>query len=199
MRGIEIAVLSAGTLWLAMLSFVTVLVVRQIALITARLDAAGSLFSVADDGLEVGNKLSQDMLSRIPELRGDLAYVLVISATCMPCRELASELATLKYETPPTIALLAGREELAQGLQELLPTQIGVIRDPDATDLANDGFQLQSTPFAFQVEHGTITGKAYLRSATHLLELIQARKKQDHSPVNEPQRMAEGEEGGIRV
>lgn len=196
MRGIEIAIVSGGALWLAVLSFVLILVIRQIALVTARLDAAGSLFSVADDGLDVGNEVPEEILSRIPQLRSDLAYVLVISATCMPCRELATELSTIPYEAPRTVALLAGREELAQGLEELLPQHIEVIRDPDATELAKDGFQLQSTPFAFQVERGTITGKAYLRSATHLVELIEARRQQGEAILDEP---AIGEPGEVAV
>jgi len=172
--------------WMSVLTLVVVLLVRQIALLTLRLDAGQTQFAPADDGLDVGTVLSEEVITAMPELRDRLAYLLVLSASCTPCRELADDLRGWQFDVP-VVALVAGREELADAIAGLMPPRVRTIRDPEASELAREHLSIESAPFALQVEGGIITGKAYLHSSAHLGELIEARRAQAAVLVNEPE------------
>jgi hypothetical protein len=172
--------------WVAALTLVVVLLVRQIAILTLRLDAGQTQFAPADDGLDVGTVLSEEVIEAMPELRDPLSYLLVLSASCNPCRELAEDLRGWEFEVP-VVALVAGREELASGIAGLMPSSVRTVTDPEASDLAREHLSIVSAPFALQVEGGMITGKAYLHSSAHLAELIEARRTQATSLVDAPE------------
>lgn len=177
MSGLGISALVLTGVWIGILTLVVLLVVRQIALLTVRLDhvRTGPAFDFGNDGLEVGSQVPEEVTAALPELKTDLTYLLLVSATCNPCRTLVSELQGQGFASERNIiALVPGRDELADGLVTMLPPGIPSIRDPQASALAKS-LQIQSTPFALKVEEGIVTRKAYLHSAADLAQLIEGR------------------------
>ena len=71
------------------------------------------------------------------------------------------------------VALVPGSEEQASELAALLPPGIRAVLDPEATSLA-ESLEIQSTPFALEVERGTVTRKAHLYGgASALIEFVE--------------------------
>jgi hypothetical protein len=67
-----------------------------------------------------------------------------------------------------------GREELASELAALLPHNTRAVFDPEATELA-ESLDLESTPFALEIERGTITKKAHLfGGASALMQFMES-------------------------
>src|SRR5829696_5952677 len=133
MSALAIVALVLACVWLGVLTFVVVLLVRQVGLLTVRLSMATQAISLDDDVAEV-----------MPD--GERAYLLLISASCEPCRELVAELDGHHFEQS-VVALVPGRQEQASELAALLPPGIRVVFDPEATHLA-ESLDLESTPFA---------------------------------------------------
>jgi hypothetical protein len=129
MSALAIVALVLVCAWLGVLTFVVVLLVRQIGLLTVRLSVATQAISLDDDG----HRFEQSV-----------------------------------------VALVPGREEQAGELAALLPTGIRVVLDPEATQLA-ESLDLESTPFAIEVEGGTVTSKVHLfGGASALLEFVES-------------------------
>src|SRR5215208_4133817 len=123
------------------------------------------------DGRVVGSSLREDVAVVMPD--GERAYLLLISASCEPCRELVAELDGHHFEQS-VVALVPGRQEQASELAALLPPGIRVVFDPEATHLA-ESLDLESTPFAIEVEGGTVTSKVHLfGGASALLEFVES-------------------------
>lgn len=171
----------AVCVWLGVLTIVMVLVVRQISLLTARLDSRiATPVDMDNDGLSIGEEVHESVKELIPETQEELTYVLVLSSTCSPCREIAPQLANYP-RSAATVALVAGSPELATGLAEMLPPDLRVLRDPDAAAIAKL-LRVESAPFALEVECGVITGKAYLHDASEFRNLMNARRQQSDLP-----------------
>lgn len=177
MTGLEVAGLVTVAVWLSIVTLVLVLVVRQIALLTVRLENSGTeRFSLADDGLEVGSTVPASALSALALSDTERAYLLLLSSTCLSCREIAPSL-----EPPPDFAaraLLPGKGELPDAMARLLPDGFQVVRDPVATEVAAL-LQIKSTPFVLELDRGSVTGKAYLYSAEDFSRLVDARETSD--------------------
>ena len=156
--------------WLGVLTFVVMLLVRQVGLLTVRLSVATQAMPLDDDGPELGSSLSEDVAEVMPE--EDPAYLLLISADCDPCRELAAELEGHSFEQA-IVALVPGRQEQASALAALLPHDIRTVLDPEATELA-ESLDLESTPFALEIKHGTIARKVHLHGgAPALIQFVE--------------------------
>ena len=175
MSALAIAALVLVCVWLGVLTLVVVLLVRQIGLLTVRLSVASQAFSLDDDGPEVGSSLPEEVTSMLPELKEEeRAYLLLISAGCTPCRELVADLGGHRFEQK-VVALVPGREEQAREMAALLPSGMRVVLDPQAVALAG-ALKLESTPFALEVERGTVTEKAYLHEgASDLIAFVESR------------------------
>src|SRR5215213_1017214 len=158
MSALAIVALVLACVWLGVLTFVVVLLVRQVGLLTVRLSIATQAISLDDDGPEVGSALPEDVAEVMPD--GERAYLLLLSASCEPCRELVVELDGHRFEQS-VVALVPGRQEQAGELAALLPPGIRVVLDPEATQLA-ESLDLESTPFALEVESGTVTRKVHV-------------------------------------
>ena len=159
--------------WLGVLTLVAVLLVRQIGLLTVRLSVASQTLSLDDDGPEVGSSVPEDVASVLSDLEEDRGYLVLISAGCTPCRELVVDLGEHSFEQK-VLALVPGREEQASELAALLPSGIRVVLDPEATELA-ESLGLESTPFAIEVEGGTVTRKTYLHEgASDLIAFVES-------------------------
>ena len=72
------------------------------------------------------------------------------------------------------VALVPGRQEQAAELAALLPEGIKVVLDPEATELA-ESLDLESTPFALEVDSGTVTRKVHVYGgASALVEFVES-------------------------
>ncbi len=173
MSALAITALVLVCAWLGVLTLVAVLLVRQIGLLTVRLSVASQTLSLDDDGPEVGSSVPEDVASVLSDLEEDRGYLLLISAGCTPCRELVVDLGEHGFEQK-ILALVPGREEQASELAALLPSGIRVVLDPEATELA-ESLELESTPFAIEVEGGTVTRKTYLHEgASDLIAFVES-------------------------
>jgi hypothetical protein len=174
MSALAIAALVLVCIWLGALTLVVVLLVRQIGLLTVRLSIAGEAASLDDDGPEVGTSIPETVASVLPSRGEERAYLLLISSTCTPCRELVADLRGEHRFEQKVVALVPGPEELARELAELLPPGTRAVLDPQATELA-EAIDLESTPFALEVEGGTVTRKAFLHDgASELIEFVES-------------------------
>jgi hypothetical protein len=173
MSGLAIAALLLACVWLGVLTLVVVLLVRQVGLLSVRLSSANRLPSLNDDGPEIGSSVPEEVAAELPELEGERTYLLLVAATCTPCRELIADIGERYFEQTVT-ALVAGREEAAEELAGFLPScGIRTVLDPKATRLARD-LEIRSTPFVLEVERGTITRKAYLYDGgSELVEFLE--------------------------
>ena len=173
MSALTLAALVLVCIWLGVLTLVVVLLVRQIGLLTVRLSVAGEATSLDDDGPEVGSSVPKDVALELPDHAEEHAYVLLISSSCTPCWELVADLGEHRFEQK-ILALVPGREELASELAALLPSGMRVVLDPEATRLAG-ALQLESTPFVLEIEHRTVTRKAYLHEgASDLIGFVES-------------------------
>ncbi len=119
--------------------------------------------NVDEDGPPVGGELPVEVGLLAPELTTGRVPVILLSATCSPCREIADKLDGDRVE-PGTVALVAGRPELADGVANLLPSHVRVLRDPCATQVAQL-VQISSTPFGLLLDGGRVVRKGYLHTA----------------------------------
>jgi hypothetical protein len=173
MSGLEIGVIVLATAWLAVLTLVVLLLVRQIGLLTVRLDmAAGERTSMDDDGLAVGTQVSARTVAALPELNSGEKYLLLFAASCDPCLDVADEVGRLELDGD-VVALVAGKEELADDIAARLDG-VRIVRDPEATELAGE-LAVSSVPFAFAISETVVAAKKYLHSARDLEELMRAR------------------------
>ena len=171
MSALAIVALVLVCAWLGILTFVVVLLVRQVGLLTVRLSMATQAMSLDDDGPEIGSTLPEDVAEVMPD--DEQAYLLLISASCEPCRELVVELDGHRFEQS-VVALVPGRQEQAGELAALLPPGIRVVVDPEATQLT-ESLDLESTPFAIEVAGSTVTRKVHLfGGASALLEFVES-------------------------
>ena len=171
MSALAITALVLVCAWLGVLTFVVVLLVRQVGLLTVRLTMATQTMSLDEDGPEIGSALPEDVAEVMPE--EEPAYLLLISAGCDPCRELVAELDGHRFEQS-VVALVPGRQEQASELAGLLPPGVQTLLDPQATLLA-ESLDLDSTPFVLEVESGTVTRKIHIfGGASALIEFMRS-------------------------
>jgi hypothetical protein len=172
MNGLETAALVLVALWLGSLTLLVVLVIRQVALLTERVDRPGAIH-VMEDGPALGSRAPDEVLASLPRMDTGVTHLLLLSASCTPCRQLAEDLRGKALpQNGTTIALVPGRKERADDIAGLLPGEIQVIRDPDATELAHV-LALQRVPAAITVERGIVIAKAPpLSSASELLGFL---------------------------
>jgi hypothetical protein len=171
MSSLAIAALVLVCVWLGVLTFVVILLVRQVGLLTIRVSIATRATSLDEDGPEIGTSLPEDVAEVMPEK--ERSYLLLISEGCDPCRELVAELEGHRFEQK-MVALVPGREEQAAELAALLPQDIKVVLDPEAIQLV-ESLDLESTPFVLEVEDGIVTRKVHLfGGASALIEFVES-------------------------
>lgn len=168
MTGIGVGALVAVAVWLALLTLGLILCIRELTLLRIRVDR-GPEFSVDDDGLSIGEAVPPDVLEVIPQHTRH-PFILLLSATCGPCRELAESLGATDIGND-VIVLVPGREELAEGMVSMLPEELEIVRDPKAVELARS-LRVQSTPFLFAIADGVVESKKYVRSVDDFLQFV---------------------------
>jgi hypothetical protein len=174
MNNLVVVAIIVMTAWLVILSVLLLLSIRQIGILTVRLSMDGERFSLDKDGPEIGSNLPAEVIKIVPEVESLDANFMLLSASCNPCRDLAANLG--EYTFPAKIiVLLAGREELAEGLVSMLPSDFQIVRDPEATQVAA-AFHIESTPFGVGITNGKVIQKAYLHSKDDLFALVNRQK-----------------------
>lgn len=173
MDPLSLIALIAATVWIVVLSLVVLLLVRQVALLDVKLQRGASR-ATPREGLMIGREIPASVAGELPEMRNGVVYLLLMSAICGPCREVAPELRRLRIEEA-VVALVPGGGDAVSGLVSLLPTWVRVIVDPTATEMAKQ-LQIDTTPFALEVEFGMITGKVFIHEARDLMHLVEARR-----------------------
>jgi len=168
MSGLEIAALAVVAVWLVVATAVVMLLVRQVGLLTLRADRAAE--GPRLDGISVGSAVPEPVAELLPA-GGVRTNVLVLGATCGPCRQLVDDLATAQL-TGITLALVEGEPVSGEAVASRLPESVVTVVGP-AADTAMKAFDLQTTPFLFIVENGVVVGKDVLRGASHLLSLTE--------------------------
>jgi hypothetical protein len=171
MSSLETVALVLVTAWLALISLLVLLLVRQVGLITVRLDRARSAGAPVADGLAVGDRLPSEVTDRLAGTLADTrAYLLVLGAVCQPCRQLLDDLRDARFDAP-VHAVVSGSAEHAEAVLELVPETMQPVREPAATAIVR-ALEIESTPFVFEVRDGQVTAKAMVRGAEHFLAFI---------------------------
>ena len=163
MSALAIVALVLACVWLGVLTFVVVLLVRQVGLLTVRLSMATQAISLDDDGPEVGSILPEDVAEVMPD--GERAYLLLISASCEPCRELVVELDGHQFEQS-VVALVPGRQEQASELAALLPRHEGRSSIPRRPSWPSHWIS-KAHRSPSKSEGGTVTSKGSTCSGAH--------------------------------
>lgn len=178
MSGLEVVALAVVAAWIAILTVLVLVTIRQVGILTLQLGSNGAATTtigdgrVPADGLPIGTKIPGEVQRAIPESAMHPSFLVLVSATCNPCRELADEFNKQGFDRDESVVvLLTGEENLAAPLAALMPSKVRVIRDPQATTLARS-LQLQLVPSALAIEAGRVTGRAYLRRLSDLFELL---------------------------
>ena len=185
MSGLGTLALVLATIWLAALTMVALVLVREVAVLRFHQGQRTRASAPARQGLDIGRDLPPLVRELVPETSTGVVYVILTSAICAPCRELVTQLRQLKIDEP-VVALVAGRSDVAEDLVAMFPPYVRVVRDPLATTLA-DALELRTTPFAMELEFGQVTGKAFLHEASHLMNLIRARRTGLRKLVRQPE------------
>ena len=181
MSGLVILIVVLFGIWLAALTLVAALTIRQIALLTVRFSevrvdgdtvpVGNGTFSVADDGPEVGSEIPDEVLSMVPQLRQSRTYVLLIAATCGSCRRMAAELSKRRF-IAPVVALIPGPEGLASDVAKLLPPELQIVQGRTATTIA-EHLRIRSTPYAFAIEAGMLIKKSYMYYPSDFVKFVE--------------------------
>ena len=162
------------SVWLGILTLIIVLTLRQIGIMTVQLSMVGPGFSVDTDGPEVGSSVPDTVITTLPQMNDELTTIMLISAACTPCRTLAEDLRKYHFDSP-VVTLLTGRQNLADSLAEALSSNTHIVRDPQATQIA-EAFNIHSTPYALRIEAGKVKLKTYVRTADHFLALVEGHR-----------------------
>ncbi len=174
MTPLEVGALIVVSIWLAVLSFIVLLLVRQLGLIAVGLSEGQSQ---PEDGLPVGNPVPGDVKGSLPTLDRDLAYLLFVSPRCSSCAALLEEMTTRIFPASEVYAIMPGVDE-QHDFRKRVPASFLQVIDPDATAIGRS-LKVRSTPYALQVENGIVTGKAVIQDADDLERLIVAHEYSD--------------------
>jgi hypothetical protein len=179
MSALQLTALILSGFWLGVLTLAVLLLVRQVSVLTVRLDIAIQQFSPSNDWLAVGAPVPEEVTTALPQLREGLHYILALSATCEPCRDLVAQFDGQEV-IRHVLALVSGPPERAENLIDFLPPSVEVIRDPRASSLLRS-LQIRSTPYAVEMENGIVSGTVFPSEVTDLFRLMAARAAKDRS------------------
>jgi hypothetical protein len=189
MSSSEVAVITFATIWLGVLTLTVLVLVRQLGVLTVQLEALRQSSSSSYGLTPVGTSLTKATVEMLPVLEQGTHYVLALSGTCAPCRDLVLDLKGKQLPVNPLV-LLSGPSDAVDGLIELLPEGVDAVRDSEAGVLFSS-LQIETTPSALEVTDGLVSGNAVLRNGDDLLALMRAnvdsRQVRRVSPQSSPE------------
>lgn len=151
--------LVALALWAAAATLAILVLIRQVSLISVRLDLTMRLPDLTDVG--VGPELGQPI--ELTELRVASRYVLVaVTGTCTSCHDFVSDLKERRPDglRDELVLLVAGRGRPVRDLLERVPDWVAhVVRDPVATQIGSR-LGLSRTLVALHVVDGRLIGRS---------------------------------------
>jgi hypothetical protein len=160
------------SVWLLILTAVVVLLARQLAIVSFRIIRSDQFNSVdvGEDGPELGTEISQSWLTRLGIEDG--GTVVVLSATCVTCREVVDGLEGLE-PVSHLVFLLSGAGEIADSMRDRLSRvpDVSVVQDRMAETFAEE-FSIKSVPFALTVNDGHVVSKGYVYNAAAFLGAV---------------------------
>ena len=171
MSSAELIALIGVAIWLAVLTVVLILVIRQIGLLTVRLTYAAPHSPADEHGPDIGTPLPESVTDAL-QLNGEGRVILFLSGTCAPCREFVTSASPSDFQHG-TVTLISGREELAGQVADMLPDDAERVLDPVSDAVAKD-LGIEMVPFGLLVANGRVEGKGYLRSSADLERLREA-------------------------
>lgn len=168
----------AGGVWALAMTVALLAAIRQISLISVRLDLQMRLPDLSEmgDGPDAGMEVS---IAALDEFGSDLV-VLALAGSCASCRRFVESLPDESALPVALVVLLAGRGAPTRELAAQFPTWVSVIRDPQATAIGRE-LELSRTLVALQLQERQITGKADITTIDDLLSLVTA--SEVHSPT----------------
>jgi hypothetical protein len=181
MSAIAVAALVLAAVWLVALTVVVMLLVRQVGLVTIRLDRAREQSSPVNDGLATGSDLPESAVGVLPE-DAEPAYLLILAAGCHPCRELADSMHDMPLSR--AVAIVSGRLDRAADLAGRLPRWLPATFDPQAATIVEE-LHVSTTPFVFEVRDGRIAAKAVVRGADHLASFLVRSQDLERRPASD--------------
>lgn len=185
MSGLETAAVIAVAAWLGVMTLALLMLVRQIGLLSAW---AERNTNTRDDGLDIGVAVPEPAREVLPQLTAGLNYVVFLAGNCQPCREFAleasrsPELDELR-DTHRIAAVVTGEDVQAEEVARMLPRWFEVARHDEAV-LLTQTFEVQTTPAVYEVDRGTVTGRAVAGyGLLNFLNLIDARATSDAAEI----------------
>jgi hypothetical protein len=173
---VELAAWLVVAAWLTGLSLAVLAVARQVAVLQlhASTPSTSGYFDVHSDGPAVGSPVPDSLRAASWYPGGDFV-VMILSATCGPCREVVDELCRSGGPDLPVHSFVAGRAEMAEPLLDQLAAELAghAHGEPEASDVTQ-AFGVQSSPFALLVSDDIVADKRYVRAASDVLELASA-------------------------
>lgn len=181
MSTLGLIALVVGAIWLAGVSFVLILLTRQLDLLRAW---AVEQTANPSDGLEVGADVPKRFSTVESREAVEPIYLLFLGGNCQPCREFAleardsSRLQEMRGRHG-MVAVVTGTDAQAEDLIALLPSWFTTVQGSHASELMR-GFEVMQTPSIFEIEGGKVTGRAVAGyGLTNFLNLIDAREASD--------------------
>lgn len=176
MTDLQMVLLATSAFWLAVLTLVVSLLVRQLGLVALKLEQV-STFAPMSDGPSIGAPAPTWIDEYATGEGADPVDLLLVSATCGPCRELVQ--AMKGREWPRLLVLVPGSETLAEAIASELPTNAEIFRDPLASQFASD-LAIRSTPYAVRFRSGVVEKKSSVRSAEDFAEFVEVHGSRIH-------------------
>ena len=157
-------------LWAASISIIIIVLIRQVSLISVRLNLQMRLPDMSEYGTgpELGTLIPESVSNAVPRT----VTILALEGTCGPCHELAAALPSRAQDLIGTLAIfLAGKGRPTEELKKVIPSWVKVIEDPDATQLSRE-MNLSRTRWALRLHNGVVVGHADVSDINNLRELM---------------------------
>jgi hypothetical protein len=167
MSTLGIAALVVAAIWVAALSLVVVLLVRQVGLLTLRADQADAGPSL--DGLSVGSEVPEVLRPIVADAPG-LVHLLVLGSDCGPCRALVEGVRDREV-LADVIAVVTGDPARALAVAEELPGTFASVLPPRA-EAIQASLNLQTTPFLFAIDSNVIVDKTTVKGVDHFISKV---------------------------
>lgn len=155
-----------ATIWAIGVSLILIVLLRQVSLISVRLNLQMRLPDMSEygTGLEIGTVVPISVSNAVPSN----VTIIALEGSCNSCHELANKLPLQEHDiVGPLIVLLAGKGEPTEKLYQKIPAWVTVIQDPEATQLSKD-LNLSRTRWAIRLSSGVVAGHADISNIENL-------------------------------
>lgn len=164
-RAILIVLLTA---WATAVTLLLIVLVRQVTLISVRLNLQMTIGDFSDFG--IGPQLGTTVTERVRSAVDGDGIVVALTGTCGSCHDLVASLPIESPEGLDLCILLSGKGRPVLELGGKIPAWVRVIRDPDAIRLGKE-LNLARTRRAIRIDDSIVIGSADLSSYSDLRQL----------------------------